>query len=157
MSKNLSNDLLKQMFASQSEDPFLLLLTLSHESFDTIYLVNNSEDIVSRGNTYLSFPMEIQFPVEDGETARQIQVQLDNVSLELITQIRTVSTPIQAKVEAVLASKPNIVEIAAGELELKQVSYNAIRIIGTLTYDDFLNVGLTSEKYEPQNFRGLFS
>ena len=157
MSRQLSNELLLQLFAQESDDPFLMLVTLSHPSFDTVYLVNNSEDIVSRGNTYVAFPMEISMPVDDNETVRQMSIKFDNASLELIDEIRQVDSPIDVKVEAILASRPDVVEIDVGELKMRNATYVATSITASLSYDDFLNTGLTSEKYEPANFRGLFS
>jgi len=157
MANQLSAELLAQLYYQESNDPFLILLTLSHESFPSdIRLVNNSVDIVSRTLTYTAFPMKIKLPMDDGESAREISIEFDNVSLELLNEIRTVTTSIDVKIEMVLASIPNDVQIEINDLKIQTVSYNKDTISARLFLDGFLNTEMTSEKYLPENFPGLF-
>lgn len=154
--RSLTNDLLRELYAQDSADAFLMLLTISHPSFPTIYLSNNNRDVVSRGNTYLAFPMEVTLPGDDGESMQEVDIRLDNVSRELITELRTVTTPINVTVEMVLASNTDYVQISLEEFKLKNISYNSKTIQGKLYLDGFLNIAMTSEKYGPTNFPGLF-
>lgn len=156
MANNISPALLAQLYAQESDVPFLMLVTLTHPSFSTIRLVNNSEDIVSNGNTFLAFPMRIKMPVDDGETTREVSIEFDNVSLDLIDELRLVTSPIDVKVELILSSNPNQVQISLEELKLRNVSYNKQRVTAKLYLDSFLNIELTSERYTPKNFPGLF-
>jgi hypothetical protein len=157
MSNNISSQLLAELYGQQSGDPLLMLVTLEHPSFGSpIYLVSNTENIVSRGNTHTAFPMEIRLPADDGESSREVSIEFDNVSLELIDELRSITSPIEAKVELVLASDPDTVQLAYEELKIRQVTYNKQRISAKLYLDSFLNVQLTSESYGPTNFPGLF-
>lgn len=144
------------MMSQNSSDPFLTLLRLSHAEFETIYLVNNTEEINHEGNEYIPLGFRFQMTPDDGESSRQVQIEIDNVSLELINSIRTVTTPIDANVRLVLASQPNEIQVEIGELKIKNVTYDRQSIRGILTLDDFLNTEMTSEKYGPENFPGLF-
>jgi len=157
LARQLTTKLLTELFAQNSGDPLLLLVTVDHPSFSTLYLVNNTEDIVSRGNTYISFPMSIRLSPDDGETARNVQISFDNVSLELIDEMRSVTSPMDVTIEAVLASDPDTVEIGFGELKLVNIRYDQKTIRGSLILDDFLRTELTSEKYTPTIYPGLFS
>jgi hypothetical protein len=56
----------------------------------------------------------------------------------------------------VLASLPDSVEIELGELKLQNITYDQNRISGQLYLDDFLNTEVTSERYSPSNFPGIF-
>lgn len=152
----LSPQLLAQLFAQESSDPFLTLVTLSHDSFDTIRLVNNSVNITSRGDVFTAFPMKIRFPVDDGETARDFTIDFDNVGLELIEEIRTVTTPISVKIELILASIPNEVQISQEDLLIEALTYNDKKISAKIALDNFLSTEMTSERYNPSNFPGLF-
>ena len=156
MSRSLSDNLMNQLFGSTSDDPFLSLITLSHDSFATIRLVNNSEDITSNGELFSAFPFKITLPTDDGETARELKLIIDNVTLELINELRAVTTPISLKVEMVLASNPDFIEIDYTDLKLRNVTINAQSVSGSIVMDDFLNTGMTSEQYAPSNFPGLF-
>lgn len=159
MSNSLSPELLAQLYAQESNDPFLMLVTISHSSFAAdIRLVNNSENIVSRGETFQAFPLKIRLPVDDGETNREVAIDFDNVSLEIIDEIRTVSSAerIRVKLEMILASIPDEVQMSLEELQILNVSYNKLRVSAKLGLDDFLNTELTSERYNPSNFPGIF-
>lgn len=157
MANNLSPELLAQLFAQESKDPFLTLVTLNHADFvEPVRLVNNSENIISRGEEYIAFPMNIRFPVDDGETARDFTIEFDNVSLYLIDEIRSVVDPMDVTIELILASMPDVPQISQGELKIQTLTYNASKISGRMMLDNFLNTEMTSEKYGPANFPGLF-
>lgn len=157
MANTLSAELLAQIFAQNSDDPFLTLVTLSHATFaEDITLVNNSKNVISRGIEFLAFPMKIRFPVDDGESTRDFTIDFDNASLELLVEIRSVTDKIGIKIEMILASMPDVVQMVQEDLFIGSVSYNAQRITCKVVMDNFLNVELTSERYGPNNFPGLF-
>jgi hypothetical protein len=157
VSNQLSNNLIAQLFAQESDDPFLMLFTFTHPTFvGPIRFVNNKSDIVSRGDNYVAFPVRVVLPPEDGESERTVSIEFDNVSQELTDELRSITTPIDVKIELVLASAPDDIEITLDELKLQAIQYNSKRVTGTLVMDGFLNIGLTSETYTPTNYPGLF-
>jgi len=155
VSNELSNELKQELFAQESGDPFLALVTLTHTTF-TARLVNNTVDVISRGDTYLAFPMKIRLPVDDGETARDFSIEFDNVSLDLITQLRSVTGDIGVKIELILASLPDVVQMSHTDLLLRSVSYNSQRVSARIVLDSFLAVEMTSERYTPSIYPGMF-
>lgn len=157
MSNTISNELLAQLFAQESSDPFLLLVTISHPDWPSeYYFVNNGEQIISRGITFLPFPMSIILPADDGETARGVGIEFDNVSLELVNILRSVTSPLEVKIEMILASIPNVVQMELTELQIQNLTYNSKKISATLIIDSFLNTELSSERYTPSSYPGLF-
>lgn len=156
MSNSLSPELLAQLFSQESNDPYLILLTLSHETFDDIYLVNNTVEITSQGRTFIPFPFKLKPSVDDGESAREVTIEFDNVSLELIEEIRSVTSPIAVKVEMILASIPDDIQNTLEDMVIQGLTYNKTRIVARLILDNFLNSEMTSERYTPSNFPGLF-
>ena len=153
----LSPELLAQIYKQESEDPFLTLLTLDHTTFPSpIRFVNNSESIISRGETYLPFPMTITLPKDDGESTREFAIEFDNVGLDLIDELRTVTDYIDVTLEMVLASIPDAVQISFQELKIQSVSYTKTRVSARLFLDNFLNTQISSERYTPSNFPGIF-
>lgn len=155
--RSLTNNLLAQLYGERSDDPLLMLVTLTHTSFTTLRLVNNTEDVISRGNTHIAFPMRINLPAEDGVNVLKSQIQFDNVSLDLIDEIRSVTTPIDTTIELVLASDPDTVEISFNEFKISNVRYDSRAINADLFLDDFLHTELTSERYTPTIYPGLFT
>lgn len=143
------------MFGQNSDDPFLTLVTLQGQTF-TARLVNNSVDITSRGNTFTAFPMKITLPVDDGQTARSFAIEFDNASLLLINSLRSVTGTIGVTIEMVLASMPDVVQFSFEDLIVTSVNYNASKISATIMMDNFLAVEMTSERYTPSGYPGLF-
>lgn len=155
MPNQISDQLKAQFFAQESEDPFLTLVTFQNALF-VARLVNNSSDIVSRGNTFTAFPMKIRLPVDDGETARDFSIDLDNASLAMISNLRRVTNPIGVTIEMVLASMPDVVQLSFDELAIANITYDASKISARIVMDNFLAIEMTSERYTPKNFPGLF-
>jgi len=157
MANSLTPELLAQLYNQESEDVFLTLLTLTHPSFAApIRLVNNSVDIISRGDTFIAFPFKLKLPVDDGESAREVSIEFDNVSLEILDELRTVTTSIEVKMEMVLASIPDEVQISIEELKIQAVNYNKQVISARLFLDSFLTTELNSEIYSPTLYPGIF-
>lgn len=157
MPNTITPELYAQIFSQESDDPFLTLITLSHSSFpQDVTLVNNKTNVTSRGTVFEAFPMKIRLPVDDGETMGDIAIEFDNVSLELINEIRSVTDFIQVKMELILASIPDEVQMVQEDLKIINVTYNRQNIRATLMMDNFLNTAMTSEKYTPTTFPGLF-
>ena len=157
MSRNLSALLRAQLNRQDSNDPLLTLVTITHEDMVTpIRIVNNTEDIVSNGVTFNKFSFSIGLPNDDGETIKQVQIAIDNTTLEFITAIRSITTPMTATVEYILASLPDIVQFSLDDLEVRSVSYDINRLRFILTVDDNMNIALTSEEYNPATYPGLF-
>lgn len=155
MAANISAELRRELFKQESGDPFLTLITLSNPNF-IHRLVNNVENIISRDNTYTAFPVKIRLPVDDGQSAREFSIDFDNASLELISSLRSVSGNIGVTVEMILASMPDVVQIGFSDLLVSSLTYNATKISARVTMDNFLSVAMTSERYTPTLYPGLF-
>jgi hypothetical protein len=158
MSRTLSNQLLAEFYGQESGNPFLTLFTITDPAFPLIpiRLVNNTVDVVSRGNTFTAFPISIVLPSDDGETAREVTLEIDNTSLELIEELRSVTGILELKVEMILITQPDSVQISLEELKLRNITYNKSKISAKLYMDDFLSSEMASERYVPTIFKGLF-
>lgn len=156
MTQTLTPELLTQLYGQTSNDPFLMLVTISHPSITTIRLVNNMEDIVSNSLTFTAFPMKIRLPTDDGESSREVDIEFDNVSRALIDELRIITTSLNVKIEMVLFSNPNEIQMIVEDLKLRSISYDQSRIRAKLFFDNFLNVEMTSAKYSSTDFPGLF-
>lgn len=156
MANSLSPELLQQMYAQESGDPFLALLTLTHSNFSTIRLVNNGVKIVSRGHTFDPYDFSLTLPPDDGDTAKTAQIEIDNTTLEFIDEIRSSTTPISVKIELILASIPDAVQYELPDMKINTVTYSTKTITATLSLDGFLQAAMNAEKYTPSNYPGLF-
>lgn len=134
-----------------------LLVLLDITNIGTpLYYVNNKEAVTSNGQVYTPYAFNLVFAVEDGDSLPSFKLAVDAVDRELIDEIRTLIEAPIVKIAIVPISDPDTVEILIPDLELRNVSYTALSIQGTLTWGDPLNRRFPSERYTPETSPGLF-
>jgi hypothetical protein len=138
------------------DDPVLVLLTLDHESLESpIYVVNNRRNIFSRGNTYIAFPMSIDLPT-DGDEVPTARISISNVSRVICNALEGINTPPTLLIEIVLASSVDTVERSWDDFELSEVSWDALRITGTIQHRRMWDEMYPRYRVTPKDFPGLF-
>jgi hypothetical protein len=152
-----SSTFVEALVSQNTDEVFLFLLTLSHPDLSTpIRVVNNVENITSRSLVYQAFPFELILPQDDGDSLPQVVITLSNVSLEFIDEIRALNGALDVKLEVILASSPNTVEMSIDGMKTYTISYDTQSIQATCQVEDVLNMSFPNELYMPSNFPGLF-
>lgn len=145
-------------FASETKEVFLFLLTLSHDSMDEpIRIVNDQNDLISGGYTYVMFPFEIVLPSQQEDQAPMAQIKIDNVDRRIVRAVRSIDGPIDAMLQIVLASQPDTVEWLYEGFQLRSVSYDAIYVEGELRLEEILVEPFPKDLFTPGSFPGLFA
>jgi hypothetical protein len=148
---------MRSIFSLESNDAFILLLTLDDPNSATMYRVAlNNVDIVSRGNTYTACYFEITLPADNEDAPQGCQLIMDNVDLGLITVLRSIVAPIRVTLEIVVAATPDVVEMTLTDLIMRNVTWDVSTVQGTLISDDPLNQKVPGDIYEPRTFAGIF-
>lgn len=146
-----------EALSQHSADPFLVLLTLTHETLaEPVYIVRNREKIISRGNTYLAYPFEIDLPTDNDE-APEARITIANVSRAIGNALEKLVTPPTALIEIILASAPDDVERSWDDFELTEVSFDAMRMTGTLAQRQVWSEFYPRYRVTPKDFPGLFA
>lgn len=154
MPRNVSTAALRAMYAQQSAEVFLALLDINVSP--VIRVVNNTEEIVSGGNTYSAFPFDIPLPGDrEGETPR-FTLRIDNVDRSIVQAIRGITEGPAIDLKIVLASSPNIIEAGPFPLQLKNADWDKLVVEGELSYEDFDDEPYPGRSYVPALFPGLF-
>ena len=155
MPRGLSKTALNEINALSTGEAFLFLMTIVHDS-GTVRVVNNNEDVLSRGNIFTAYPFAIVLNADDEDTLPVIQLSIDNVDRLLVEAVRAAQTAPIVQLELILSSFPDIVEISIPDMALRNVSYNAITMTGTLYVGDILNQRYPEGSVTPQLYGGLF-
>ncbi len=153
---NITQGFKEAAFAESTEEAVLVLLTISHASFPTVRMVNNPEAITSRGNVFLPFPFIITPHREDGDSFSGATLQIDNVSRQLIAEIRGLTSPADVMMEIIIASEPDNVQRGPWNLVIARVSYDALVIAAELGVELVLDEPYPGDRYDPAYFPGLF-
>lgn len=158
MPRTLSSVAREAIFAAQTGEAFLVLLTLSHPDLaDPIRVTSDSVNTVSGGNTFQRFPFTIGIPDEPEDVPPSARLEIDNVSREIIAAVQTVTgPPIAVRIEVVTASTTNTVECGPYDMILQDVSGNALTVGGTLTFENILNEPFPAGEFTPTDFPGCF-
>ncbi len=164
----LSPSALKALFSPDSDDTLLCLLTLSGSNLlspirlsdgYTQRLSETDTDIlygvVSRSQQYIFLPFQLSLPTEE-EAAPRATITLHDVTRLLLPNVRQLTSAPSVKIELVLASNPNVVEVDMGEFLLANISYTADTISGELTLESFEMEPFPSGTFTPNYFPGLF-
>jgi len=134
-----------------------VLLAISSDDFSTLRFANNTEDVTSNGETYTAFPFMVDVPPEASATQLPLStLQIDNVSREIIEEIRSLSSPPTVTISVVLHSTPDTIEGGPWEFKLLNATYDASTISGSLGFEDILNELFPYGTFNPKNFPALF-
>lgn len=145
-------------YAQETTEVFLFLLTLEHESLqEPIRVVNDTSDLISGGYTYQAFPFEIVLPAQHEDQIPVGQLKIDNVNRRIVQAVRSISGPIDATIQIVLASQPDTVEWVYEGFKIRSVSYDALFVEGELRLEEILVEPFPKDLFTPALFPGLFA
>jgi len=154
--RTLSASAIASLVQETTDEVWLVLLTINHADLvDPIRVVNNIDNITSRGDLFVGFPFSIILPEQGPATIGQAQLQIDNIDKMIVETIRTISSPPTVTIEVVLASQPDTVEMALFDLVLRDSSYDAITVSATMRFED-VAVEPVAESITAQRFPGLY-
>lgn len=157
MRSALSANMVASLMASATGEDYHTLIELSGTGIDTKRYVDNYEDIDFGGNTYTAAAFRLNLPDDVEDKLPDVNCVVDNVDLALISDIRTVSGVPAIKMFLVMRSdSPPGIEVGPFNFQVRAVDYDALRITGSLKYEDMLNDTYPAELYTPVNFPGLF-
>jgi len=145
------------LFHSETSDRFIVLITISHPSISTpIRVCSNSQDIISRGQAYYAYPFQLQLPDSTSDQPPKAQLQIDNVTPEIINALRTITTSPTITFEIVRAENLNVVEVSMPNFILNSIQYDALIITGDISVEQYITEPYPAGSYTPGRFPGLF-
>lgn len=156
MPRNISTAAKLAMFSREYSGVCLLLLTIDHPNLALpIRLVQNTEDVTSRGNVFTAFPFQITFPSDEEGRLGNSTITIDNIERTLLSALGSIDTPPEVILEAVLSETPDVVD-ASHSFTWRATRFNPQVIEADLQYEDFLNERFPKDDYTPSTFPGLF-
>ena len=166
MSRTLSTTARGAMFAQQTDEVFIVLLTISHDSFDDdIRVASDSREslpvagvrgVISRGDEYIYIPFDLTLPQQDDTGVSKASISLDNVGRELITAVRSADSAVRIKIEVVLDSAIDTVEITLDDFRLDSIKYNALTVSGDISMDYYDLEPCPKQRFTPSDWPGVF-
>jgi len=157
VSRDLSLTARQALYADATDEVFLILLTLSHDDLEApIRVTSDAVETVSRGDTFVPFPFDLQLPDDQEGKAPKAKLVIDNVDRSIVRAIRSLSTAPTALIEIVRAAAPDTVEATFEDFRLINVTYDAKRVEGVLSIEDFVAEPYPAATFSPGFFPGMF-
>lgn len=158
MPRNLSSTARSALYAPQTGEVLLHLLTLSHVSLpEPIRVTDNTEDVVSLGTTYQAFPFEATLPDETEEGVPQVTLSICNADRRIVQAVRSVQgDAMKAELRVVLAGSPDVTEAGPYMFDLRDIEYDAAVVSGRLRFEDLLNEPYPCDEFTPTRTPGVF-
>ena len=164
----LSSTFKQAAFAQETDEVFVVLVTLDSDELDEPVRICSDpltqfpllgDDIyglVSNGDTFLFLPFEIWLPRDDKTGTVSAKISIENVDRRLVETARSVTRPVNVKMQCVLASDPDVIELEFDNFQLSNVKYDVMIIEGDLTLNYWGLEPFPSNRFTPSNFPGLF-
>ena len=153
----ITNTTKQQAFLQETDQVFLVLLTIAHADISpSITVVNNNADIVSNGTTFTALPFDITLPDNKENSPTRATLSIDNVSREIATHIRNITTAPTITIQVIRAADPDTIEIEFVPLTLRNVSWNFTTISGELVGENMETEPYPAGQFSPAFFPGMF-
>ncbi|MCK4945412.1 MAG: DUF1833 family protein [Alphaproteobacteria bacterium] len=157
MSRTVSSLTRQALYAAETGEAFLILLTLDHVSLSTpIRVTSDSVETTSRGNVFAAFPFELVLPDDQDNVSPRARLVIDNIDRQIVQAVRTLSSAPTVFIEIVRAESADSVEAQFVDFKLTNVSYDSHRVEGVLTIEDFTAEPFPAATFSPSLFPGLF-
>lgn len=143
-------------FAADTADVWLVLVTIDHDDFaEPIRVVNNTENVTSRGELYVGFPFDATLPDSREDASPRARLVIDNTSREIAQAIRSITSAPIVTLEIIRAADPDTVEISLPYFTLRNVKWDAGKVSGDLSLEDFTSEPYPAGTFTPAYFPGL--
>lgn len=163
----LSLNFRKALFSQESGEVPIFLLTITHPQLDEPVLLSTDPTTrittdplvygtVSRGETYVYAGVDITLPDEQDRSPPSSKLTIENVTRDLIPLARSISTPAQVVIEAILASAPDTVETTFAAFDMTNLVADTAVLTFDLTIDALATEPYPSGTFAPSAFPGLF-
>jgi hypothetical protein len=175
----MSPQALRAMFSTESASDLVTLVTFSDvtnplDNTNELRLCDNFTDdegnayrisegdediiygIVSRDKNYIFLPLEITLPQEDEAQAPRCSIVIRDVTRYLTPIIRNLTSPPKVKLELVLSSSPDTVEVSFDGFYVTNFSYNRDQVTCELQMVNYEREPFPMHSFSPKYFPGLF-
>ena len=156
MSRGSSNKLLELVSSDTPNDIFLHLVTVFWPDNTEDRYVKNYEDVTSRGNNYQAASFNINLPAEPEDEVPTINLQFSIAERTIVRKLRESTTPPTLRLEVVLASDPDIVEVGPFDFDLRRFDSQGMNVSVEAGFEPILDLALPQLTYNPILFAGLF-
>lgn len=136
----------------------LILIEINHEALDQpVRVVNDMDDVISNGNTYVAYPFKCVLPDDYENQLPKAQIVIDNVGRELMYWIETTGGGQNSTCtfKQILRSNPDLIEWQV-TMNLYNVQVTMENVTAELGFENLFSKPAITRRYRPDTAPGLF-
>lgn len=157
MSRNISEAARAALYAPETNEAFIVLLTIGHADMEEpLRVCNNTAAVTSRGETYIAYPFELTLPDDEDNRPPRARLVIDNVDRQIVQTVRQLVSSPSVTIEIIRAAAPDVVEATFQDFRFTNISYDSHVVEGDLTVEDFTAEPYPAASFSPSLFPGLF-
>lgn len=157
MPRAISLQGLQAMLAQQTSEVMLELLVIDHADMASpLRFVNNSESIVSGGNTYEPWPFKAVLPTDDPEQEPRASIQISNIDLSVTIALDQLASRPTVTLGVVTLTDPDTYEYGPMTFDVADERGDAKTITLDLAFQDLDQEPFPGMSFTPQLFPALF-
>ena len=157
-SKTVSAAFIAACNAQTTDDGLIVLIIIENSDLpEPIRLNGSGANVLSNGHTFLACPIQPTISDDSEDRPPQAKLTLDNIDRRLVAAVRAIRSPLLVTLQLVKISEPNHIEAEFTDFAMKEVTYNALTIEGTLTLEGLFAEPAIGFSYTPSYFPGLFA
>ena len=156
--RNYSSAARENLLATSADEPFLVLLEITHADLAVpVRVVNDTQNLTSNASEFIACPFDITLPDDVNGQVPQAKLEIDNIGRDL-TQWLEYSRGGQGaicRIMQVMRSDPNTIEFDM-TLDLTNMVITNETVVGMLGFQNMLNRSGTVPTFTPQTAPGLW-
>lgn len=160
MARTITARLRAAMQAQETGEVLQTVCEIAHASIvdGPLRVVSDLQDFTSDGKTYTAFPFRVTLPASAEDGRGRLRLVLDSVDRRVLQAIRQIppGDPPTVKVDLILASEPDQVQISFPELKLRNVTYDVFTVEGEIAVHEDDREPAPAMTFSPATFPGLF-
>ncbi len=158
MSRDYSSEYKSTLAKVSAEEAPLVLLEISHADLtEPVRVVNDMQDLISNGNTFIACPFRYVLPDDFENQLPKARLAVDNVGRDLMYWIETTGGGQNSSVKMmqVMRSRPDTIEWSIS-MNLYNVTATLQEISAELGFENLFARPAVLMQYRPETTPGIF-
>ena len=157
MSRSFTSTALSAMFAQETSDAYVTLLTIDHASLGSpIRYCDAENDVTSGVNLFTAASFRLVLPTDSDGAPPRTAIEVDAVDRAIIDTALSLSSPPDVSLEWVRAAAPGVIEMGPAYFLIEDVSYDKLSLKASLAYEPVLNEPIPADRRTPVTHPGIF-
>ena len=157
MSRHITPQTRAAIYAPETDEVFIILLTLHHAGMEVpLRVCSGGQETTSRGETFVAYPFALTLPEDEDGRAPRARLSIDNVDRQIVVAVRGLTSSPQVLIEIIRAAAPDVVEATFEDFRFTNIAYDSWVVTGDLTVEDFTAEPYPAASFSPSLFPGIF-